>query len=193
MTFARGAEDTGKISRGRRGIVIFAGSFRGDGTIEHLGIFGKQKRGICVCEGAEFFGEPDKMFFCADIGATLFAELEFVVVCFDGARSVERSEIPLLAEANAFFGCAAVLAVAAVDAGVMSLRDGPCGRVRLEIVLLCESLGGTYVDAGSAADAVVIVEFRFAAISLGGRTGLGGKSCGESRGEYHGDRFFKFS
>ena len=133
------------------------------------------------------------MFFCADIGAALFTELELVVVCFDGARSVEGGEIPLLAEADAFFRCAAALAVAAVDAGVMSLRDGPCGRVRLEIVLLCESLGGTYVDAGSAADAVVIVEFGFAAISLGRRTGLGGKSCSEPPRKYNGDRFFEFS
>ncbi len=133
------------------------------------------------------------MFFCADISAALFTELEFVVVCFDGARSVECGEVPLSAEFDAFLCCAAVLAVAAKDAGVMSQRDGPCGRVRFEIVLLCEGFGGTYVDAGSAADAIVIVEFGFAAISLGGRAGLGGKSCGESRGEYHGDRFFKFS
>jgi len=129
------------------------------------------------------------MFFRADNSAASFTDLKCVLVMFDGAVSIHCGKVPLIRELYAFFRSAAVLAVAAKNAGIVTKRNCPCRGISIDIIFLSEGLCRADINAGAAADAVIIVELGLAPVFRGDYARLGWEAGCKTRRKNRNDSF----
>jgi len=128
-----------------------------------------------------------KSLVCTSAGAAcwassaLLAQLKLMFVGLGHCLSVQARQVPLIRELDSLLRRAAVLAIAAKDAGIVAERDRAQGPIPLDLIDLGQGLGRADVNACSTAHTQIRIEFRLASIPLGHHTRRGRKTRRISR------------